>query len=147
MEPETSIYKPFFQLDDSKSLHEKWLFNHFMTISIQFKLVGWGSRYINIYIYINKGDFAKTLSFRSVFHSSALLRTKKTSSQWAHYSSENTKNTRITRVSLKAAEFCMKKRSKCNPCFVTGIVRLIHYCSSPAVIVFIVFCSHGRPKA
>ena len=33
----------------------------------------------------------------------------------------------------------MKKRSKCNPCFVTGIVPLIHSCSSPAVIAFMVF--------
>ena len=27
LEPETSIYKWLFQLDDSKSLHRKWLFH------------------------------------------------------------------------------------------------------------------------
>ena len=29
LEPETSVYKWLFQLDDSKSLHKKWLFHHF----------------------------------------------------------------------------------------------------------------------
>ena len=27
LEPQTAIYKWLFQLDDSKSLHEKWLFH------------------------------------------------------------------------------------------------------------------------
>ena len=29
LEPATSVYKWLFQLDDSKSLHKKWLFHHF----------------------------------------------------------------------------------------------------------------------
>ncbi len=28
LEPQTTIYEWLFQLDDSKSLHEKWLFHH-----------------------------------------------------------------------------------------------------------------------
>ena len=46
LEPQTTINKRLFQLDDSKSLHRKCLE---ITISIHFKLVVWGSRY---YIYI-----------------------------------------------------------------------------------------------
>ena len=42
LEPETSVYKWLFQLDDSKSLYRKWLFKHQFETFI--KLVGWGSR-------------------------------------------------------------------------------------------------------
>ena len=45
LEPQTTIYKWLFQLDDSKSLHGKWLFN-------QRSIKNWLFRVPGIYIYI-----------------------------------------------------------------------------------------------
>ena len=40
LEPQTTIYKWLFQLDDSKSLHRKWLFHQTSTLNWLFGVPG-----------------------------------------------------------------------------------------------------------
>ena len=78
-EPQTTIYKWLFQLDDFKPLHRKWSFHQTSNLN----LVVWGSRYVKMYRYTYNRKTQSSLLFRD-FPKSPYAKSTAVKAFWNH---------------------------------------------------------------